>query len=304
MPLSHLTSSAVVLRNGYVGKRTPETWTIEQLVDNMRIALQFPSRHVPGTPPKRPQLPTGCDGCVVEYLKDNPVVKVFYDWDAPVPQGSLEPLSQITTDAQLEEALASLIQMEHQHLALLSTAMKSAHPKVADADFAYASRSGWKIKKTRNSQPQGSWVISLRCFVQGIAMRLGDIATHINNTFPKSTINEALRARAEPYHLDRTVYKESEQCLAIVGGHKTSLDQRVLIPLTHLDNLAAFIVQVSFCFCALTRSWCGAKTLNKNLIPQHFYGSGCRRSDAALSTTATSERSNSIGDSNSSGGGD
>ena len=43
--------------------------------------------------------------------------------------------------------------------------------------------------------------------------------------------------------LDRSVYKASEQCLGMIGCQKLENDKRVLIPITHSDNLEIFLVQ-------------------------------------------------------------
>ncbi len=161
-----------------------------------------------------------------EYLTGNIVVKLFYDWDFPCPH--LAALTPNMTQPAFDHIQFELDQTQLEQLNLFLAAMQKAHPDVQIPDLALAARSGWKVKRKSSG-----WFVSLRCFVQGKCMYIEDIRRHIDNVFGEN----------ECPQLDRSVYKKTEQCLALVGGHKEAGDKRVLVPLTHTDKLEAFVVQ-------------------------------------------------------------
>ncbi len=220
-------STITVLPKGYVGKRQPESWSLEKLLDNMNKALALPSSYDLITQKvERGRGPRNVYTMVVEQLLENPVVKIYYDWDFTCK--GLTNLTQIHTQEELNAVLDELDDIQLEELATFTLALKRAHPDVPETDFAFAKRTGWKVKKTSSG-----WFVSLRCFVQGKSMHVGDIRRHIDNVFAPDEFTQ----------LDRNVYKKTEQCLALVGGHKEAGDKRVLVPLTHTDDLEAFVVQ-------------------------------------------------------------
>ncbi len=225
--MNHEEGNIVVLPRGYVGRRQPETWSLEKLMDNMNKALALPSSYdLSNHRIERGRGPRNVYTMVVEQLCGNPVVKIYYDWDFPCT--GLTAFTDIQTQEELDTVDANLQLIQQDQLVSFKLAMQRAHPDVAVEFLAFATRTGWKVKKTSSG-----WFVSLRCFVQGRSMRVGDIRRHIDNVFTKD----------EYAQLDRNVYKETEQCLALVGGHKEAGDKRVLVPLTHTQDLEAFVVQ-------------------------------------------------------------
>ncbi len=217
-----------VLPHGYIGKRQPEYWTLAQLVANMSATLSTLSYHNFNT--KKTERARVILGMVCEYVEGNLIVKAFYDWDVPAPP-NMTPLTEINSQEELDAEEAKLKENQAEQLVEFKRAMALAHPDVHPENFAFAGRSGWKAKKKT-----ASWVISLRCFVQGRSMYISDILTHIKAIFESNGVKMFPQ-------LDGSVYKITEQCLAIVGGHKETNDKRVLVPLTHTDQLEAFIIQ-------------------------------------------------------------
>src|SRR5947209_20248015 len=196
-----MTTSVKVLENGYKSKRITKTWKVNEAVENSRNGLLKPSRYilrdskvqVLRDSPVSKVFPTAC-----EYLKDDPVIKVFYDWDCKC--ADLGSSVSFKEDAELYSLLKTLADLEGKHLDKLKKAMRELHPDVDDSHIAYASRSGFKRKGKL-----GYWVVSLRCYITTRKIKLSDI--------PR-LIFDKLGKRFE--ELDRSVYKSSEQCLGMV----------------------------------------------------------------------------------------
>ncbi|RKO82807.1 hypothetical protein BDK51DRAFT_51990 [Blyttiomyces helicus] len=94
-----------------------------------------------------------------EYLRGNPTVRPYYDYDKAVDVYPSEKLVM----ADLE---------------ILKGYMAQLHP---GAEVAYASRSGEKYGK--------GYIVSLQSYVKGYKMKVTDIETHIYNTFNGSEHN-------------------------------------------------------------------------------------------------------------------
>lgn len=140
-----------------------------------------------------------------EILLKNPFVKVYYDWDCNVHSES------------------DIAERKESEIDALEGALEVLHP---DAEIYLADRSGWNAEKR-------IWKISLRAFIQGAQMRVGDIALHIKSKFPGDT---------KPAQLDTAVYKTSEQLMGCIGCTKTPEDSRVLRVLDEAPD-AGYVIQ-------------------------------------------------------------